>query len=299
MLLFRPVMVDKDNNGTFFDAVASFDKSVSIARSIHAHNLNCDVFVWVEIWPTLNRFYYYFYVLTGNADGFGTEFSLKYKHKAESFKRIWESDKNHFLLNNDPYQSIQSNNKSPLPLIFILALIAFLFYGLFFYQKDNVPNKLNRELAFALADKLDNTPPKNDYIYSVKAPNGEDWPKKASYIKGYIKENNNGLSKLTINNSQNNSDIFVKLCDISTNPPHRVRHIFIPAGQQFTIRNISSGIYDVRYKDLNTGKNAKSESVQLEETNTIDGVNYSVVEMTIYKVINGNMQMTPISENDF
>ena len=174
-----------------------------------------------------------------------------------------------------------------------------MFYGLFFYQKDNVPNKLNRELAFALADKLDNTPPKNHYIYPIKAPNGDDWPKTASYIKGYIKENNNGLSKLTINNSQNNSDIFLKLCDISTKPHQRVRHIFIPAGQKFTIRNISSGIYDVRYKDLSTGENAKSESFHLEETDTTDGVNYSVVEMTIYKVLNGNMQMTKIPESEF
>ena len=55
----------------------------------------------------------------------------------------------------------------------------------------------------------------------------------------------------------------------------------------------------MRYKNLNTDENAKSESFYLQETNTIDGINYSVVEMTIYKVINGNMQMTPIPESDF
>jgi len=136
VILFRPVMIDKNKeHATFFDATANFDKAVSLARTIHSNNLNCDVFVWLEIWPTLNHYFYCYYILTGNSHGFGTVFSLKYQHNMQSSKSIWKSDEKDFLSNKDPYKNIQTSKKPYLFIIIISIMISFLFYEHFYYKR--------------------------------------------------------------------------------------------------------------------------------------------------------------------
>ena len=140
---------------------------------------------------------------------------------------------------------------------------------------------------------------KPSYVRSATAPNGATWPSHASYVADYPKLNTGGLSSVTVDNTQNDSDVFVKLVSISANESHPVRVFFIPAFGQFKINSITPGLYDIRYRDLTTGGLARSESFTLEEVSTYNGTRYSDMTMTLYKVRNGNMQTYGLSESEF
>lgn len=137
------------------------------------------------------------------------------------------------------------------------------------------------------------------YARPVTAPNGEMWPSNAAYIKGYKKLHTDGLSSVTIDNTQNDSDVFVKLVSISGNNASSVRHFFIPATDRFTVNKVRSGNYDIRYRDLDSGTLAKSETFMLQQKSTPDGIQYSNITMTLYKVRDGNMRTYTISEAEF
>lgn len=137
------------------------------------------------------------------------------------------------------------------------------------------------------------------YVRPATAPNGEAWPSQASYVKGYKRLHTDGLSSVTVDNTRNNSDVFVKLVSIDSAKAYPVRIFFIPAYGQFTVNNVRAGNYDVRYRDLDSGALARSESFRLQETSTYDGIQYSNLTMTLYKVMHGNMQTYGISENEF
>lgn len=130
------------------------------------------------------------------------------------------------------------------------------------------------------------------------APNGRPWPNASAYLNGYQKKNSGGLSTVTIDNSQNNSDVFVTLNYLSGPQPNPVRLLMIKAYSQFKIRNIKAGHYDVRYKDLTSGHISRSEAFDLYEFPSETGTEYSNMRMTLYKVSNGNMQTTTIGEDE-
>lgn len=131
------------------------------------------------------------------------------------------------------------------------------------------------------------------------APNGQRFPKTAGYVKGYPKLNKDGLSTLTIENTQNNNAVFGKLYYLSTYPPKAVRYFYIPAYGGLILRDITAGSYDVRYMDLDSGTISKSESFNLQEINNYTGTRFSQVTMTLYKVANGNMETTTIPDSEF
>lgn len=137
------------------------------------------------------------------------------------------------------------------------------------------------------------------YVRPAEAPNGSNWPGQSSYIRGYPIARRDGLSRITIDNSSNSSDMFVKLVALEEDRTFPIRHAYIPANQSFTMNNIRTGQYDVRYKDLNDGSLSRSEPFSLEEIHDIRGVKYSVNTMTLYKVSNGNMQTYPLAPSEF
>jgi curved DNA-binding protein CbpA len=134
---------------------------------------------------------------------------------------------------------------------------------------------------------------------ALAAPNGSSWPKNAGYVQGYERLNTSGRSRVTIDNSQNSSNAFVKLVDISDSRPHAVRSVFVPAYESFTMRSISPGTYDIRYKDLQDGGISRSETFTLSEITEDNAVRYDTMTITLYKVAHGNMETYPISERDF
>lgn len=141
--------------------------------------------------------------------------------------------------------------------------------------------------------------PKPTYVRPNTAPNGEPWPIAAAYVNQYPRLHTNGLSSVTIDNSQNDSDVFVKLVSLSGQQAFPVRTIFIPGRGIFKINRIRAGSYDIRYKDLSSGGLSRSESFTLEETSTEGGIRYSNSTMTLYKVPHGNMQTYGLSESEF
>lgn len=147
-----------------------------------------------------------------------------------------------------------------------------------------------------------NAPPANrgeKYQRPVAAPNGAPWPKSAAYLSGYDKLNVKGYSKVTVDNADNDSDVFVKLYSLRPGSTRPVRHIFVPAHKRFTMNKIDAGPYDVRYKDLDSGAIQRSERFELQQTTVDEGIQYSDMSLTLYKVSNGNMETFVIDEQDF
>jgi len=133
----------------------------------------------------------------------------------------------------------------------------------------------------------------------VHTPNGKPWPVKSGYLSGYAKLNTGGLSSVTIDNSSNDSNVYLKLFSLDDSPPRAVRHVFIKVGDKFTFSSVTAGNYDVRYRDLRTGGLSKTDAFKLHEVYEDGGTRYSKMTMTLYKVRDGNMQMRGISESEF
>lgn len=131
------------------------------------------------------------------------------------------------------------------------------------------------------------------------APNGSPWPTEPAYVRGYKRLHANGLSKVTVDNSQNDSDVFVKLVSLDGAQAYPVRTFYITAHNQYTLNNVTAGNYDARYRDLNSGRLSRSESFNLEEMLTDDGTKFSHITMTLYKVRHGNMKTYDLSETEF
>ena len=142
-------------------------------------------------------------------------------------------------------------------------------------------------------------PTKPVYTRPTTAPNGKPWPTASGYIAGYSKLHTKGLSTVTVDNSSNNSDVFVKLVSLDGDKAYPVRTFFISGNYTFTLRNVTSGNYDIRYRDLNSGGLSRSESFYLKQNKTEDGTVFSNLTMTLYKVHDGNMKTFGLSEDEF
>lgn len=142
-------------------------------------------------------------------------------------------------------------------------------------------------------------PERPAYVRPSAAPNGSPWPTRPSYVTGYPLDNSDGHSDVTVDNTQNDSDVFVKLVSLDGSTAYPVRQFFIPAGRKFTMDSVMAGRYDIRYLDLQTGGLSRSESFHVEEEETHDGIRYSSLTMTLYKVQNGNFQTYALAESEF
>ncbi len=141
--------------------------------------------------------------------------------------------------------------------------------------------------------------PKINYVRPQMAPNGQPWPDQASYIKGFPRLHSKGLSIVTVDNIQNDTDVLVKLVSLKAPKAYPIRTFYIPAKATFTLTNITAGSYDIRYQDLLNGTLLRSESFSLEEIPMQGKTQYSTVTMTLYKVPYGNMQTYPLLATEF
>ncbi len=221
------------------------------------------------------------------------------------FRSAVNSNEVAYIIDNDDFFSVREGcvkekkkrSFSALATYILIPVISFGFLGINY--------ELNQERPFKPAYSKSKTPynskpqGKQNYVRPATAPNGSSWPSGASYVAKYPKLNTSGLSSVTVDNTQNDSDVFVKLVSISVNESHPVRVFFIPAFGKFKINSINAGLYDIRYRDLTTGGLARSESFTLEEVSTYNGTRYSDITMTLYKVRNGNMQTYGLSEAEF
>lgn len=142
-------------------------------------------------------------------------------------------------------------------------------------------------------------PPKAAYVRPTTAPNGKPWPQTAAYVDGYQQLHRDGLSSVTIDNSRNDSDVFVKLVSLDGAEAYPIRQFYIPAHGSFSVKKVKAGTYDIRYRDLGDGGLSRSEGFELKETPTYNGTQFSNITMTLYKVQHGNMQTHRLSEAEF
>ena len=178
----------------------------------------------------------------------------------------------------------------------LVAVVALIVGFPYFDSQKPIPNLLSNETV----PNPGLTPlPKPAYVRPKFADNGSPFPSKSSYISGYPLKFSDGYSSLTIDNSQNNSDIFIKLFSLDSQRATPIRVFFILANGQFTVENVRVGKYDVRYRNLDSGYLSRSDPFDLEESRTDHGVRFSRITLTLYKVRNGNMQTYPISEEEF
>jgi hypothetical protein len=177
----------------------------------------------------------------------------------------------------------------------MLSVIGALWYAI---QNDHTSPPPRGSKPYIASPQL-SSPPMPSYVRPETAPNGEPWPSGAAYVSGFPRVHANGLSNVTVDNKQNDSDVFVKLVSLDGKNTYPVRAFFIPARGSFTANRVTAGNYDVRYRDLNSGHLSRSEQFTLEEIQTYDGTQFSNITMTLYKVRYGNMQTYDISEMEF
>jgi len=137
------------------------------------------------------------------------------------------------------------------------------------------------------------------YVRPLVTENGYPFPATSGYIDGYSRQAQDGYSSVTVDNSQNDSDVFVKLFSLDTAPPAPVQVFFIRAREKFTVESMRAGNYDVRYRDLNSGALARTDPFDLQELKDQEGIRYSTITLTLYRVSGGNMQIHTISDQDF
>lgn len=141
------------------------------------------------------------------------------------------------------------------------------------------------------------TPPKQQKINDTPIP-------KKNVLTGYIPNtpvlNNQGLCELTIDNTQNDTPVYVRLWSIT--PAKPVRTFTIAAYDKIILNNITPGNYEIRYKHLYENMEAKtaykSQTFDLTQTYTASGTNYSVASITLYKVRNGNFRTYDLNANE-
>ena len=195
--------------------------------------------------------------------------------------------------------AIEENTHSFPSSLLWLGLLLFVGFCSWATNGPPAPSGLPEYVAEPTAAEANGAPVTEPFVRPANAPNGSPWPTSAGYLTGEPIDRADGLSKLTIDNSSNSSDVFVKLVALDADRTLPIRQAFIPAGSSFTMNKIRAGSYDLRHKDLTDGSLVRSESFKLEEIEEPGGVRFSVTTMTLYKVSNGNMQSYPLSPSEF
>ena len=137
------------------------------------------------------------------------------------------------------------------------------------------------------------------YMRPPFAPNGSPWPTRAAYVDGYPKLHTDGLSTVTVDNSSNDSDVILKLVSVQSDSTFPIRQFFIPAYGKMRLNSVRAGQYEIRYLDLTSGHLSRSELFDLEEIEDANGVQFSNLTLTLYKVANGNFQMHSLRPDEF
>jgi len=163
-----------------------------------------------------------------------------------------------------------------------IALVAFLGWTLFVTREAPPrPDTPHAPVTVASAEPVSTVAP---YEAPRTAPNGVPWPIQASEVAGYPIECADGKSVVTIDNSRNPADVFVKLVRLDADAVTPVRHIYVPAFGMFDCKSVRKGKYELRYLDLSSGLVSRSEPFDLVETKTERAVNYSVMKVTLFKL---------------
>jgi len=136
---------------------------------------------------------------------------------------------------------------------------------------------------------------------------------------GYGVYDNNSYNEIEFKNTQS-SDVIVCLVNVSTGKT--LRNEYINKGNTFNMTKLPNGTYMVKVfygNDWNPNKmmaggniyggfnldesfsvsDQQDDLLILNQYETSDAINYSVIEVTLYQVYNGNMEQRSIDEDEF
>jgi curved DNA-binding protein CbpA len=136
------------------------------------------------------------------------------------------------------------------------------------------------------------------YARAPVAPNGQPWPARSGYVEGYEQKNRGGLSEVTIDNTPNDADMFVKLVSLDGPSAVPVRTFFVAARGRFTLADLRIGTYDLRYRNLASGALARSPAFILEEVRTT-GSPRNATTLRLHRAGDGGMQTYSMGEGEF
>lgn len=86
------------------------------------------------------------------------------------------------------------------------------------------------------------------------APDGSPWPVGSCYVDGYGR-----LLTTRMDNSRNDSEVFVKQVLLDGGEAYPARHFYLPAFRHFTLEKVKASLYDIRYRDLTTVALSRSD----------------------------------------
>jgi hypothetical protein len=121
------------------------------------------------------------------------------------------------------------------------------------------------------------------YVRPSRAPSGEAWPTESGYIPGFKVLFNDGQSTVTLDNSANSSDVYLKLYAYRDARSFTVRWVYVKGGDAFTVRDLRPGRYEIRYRDLDNGIVTRSEPFELRENTVAEGTRITAVRIPLVK----------------
>ncbi len=128
----------------------------------------------------------------------------------------------------------------------------------------------------------------------------QPWPKRAAYLSGFEKQATDGYSSVTVDNSKNTSDVFLKLVSVENRQPSKaVRVCFIPARATFTFYRITPGRYELRYQEVEDGTCLKTETFVLSETKRYQGGECTRLRVPLYGLANHSVSLLQSDEREF
>ncbi|EJO33349.1 J domain-containing protein [Achromobacter marplatensis] len=133
------------------------------------------------------------------------------------------------------------------------------------------------------------------------APSGKPWPNAAGYLEEFSPSDFGG-SIVTVDNTTSRTPLFFKLVNALRSGSDASRHVYVPAGQSFTIYNVAPGSYWLVFRDLGTGQHYQSESFRLQEMPSPQDPNrlqFSTVSYKATPKAGGYADARPISVAEF
>ena len=111
--------------------------------------------------------------------------------------------------------------------------------------------------------------------------------------------NRGGLSEITVDNGHNDTDMFVKLYSLDGATAQPVRSFLITARNRYTLAKLTTGTYDVRYRNLANGALLRSPALILEEVRSDRGTQHSASVVKLYQPGDAAMQSYALGESEF
>jgi curved DNA-binding protein CbpA len=88
---------------------------------------------------------------------------------------------------------------------------------------------------------------------TLVAPNGEPWPTRSGYMEGFPIGNRGDEMQLTLDNSGNDSAVFIKVYDMDRRS--NVRYAYVLPHDKLLVDKLTNGKYEIRYQNLDVAAN--------------------------------------------